>query len=307
MVAKSRSVFRSVVAFIAITNFILAPNVLALPRSGQFVVQQRSAPADLEPLAPIDREDAVALSLHPNEKVAAAGKRVLFHLDILRAQTPAERHTLVQSLPVTILRTAVDRSTNPGTELRFIARGKTRITLFVPSPDYDDGVEYSSGPSAEEPALAESCYDGPPPCATWQEQEDYIAYLADTIADMEEMESQIQEGQPSPVSVFNVSAPGVGCASAQEGEEGCAEEAATALVATGSTIVSAAGLSLAAEAAAASATTLTVATISAGWVGVGVLAAGAGMFTGLWLACVLEVLPVGDREDRFAFEPVLVL
>lgn len=142
------------------------------------------------------------------------------------------------------------------------------------------------------------------------------------------MEGEIQSPQPSPESVLNVSGPGVGCMDATDqtlegrtdgflltsvafggsGPDDCFEEAGTALVATGTTIATAVGVGVTLDAAATAGLAVATSTVVAAYAGVGILAAGAGVFMGLWIGCILELLPipVGDRESRFAFEPLLV-
>jgi hypothetical protein len=53
-------------------------------------------------------------------------------LDIASATTAAERHAAIRRLPVRVIK-STPSDAKPGTLMSFVARGKTRIQLFVPA------------------------------------------------------------------------------------------------------------------------------------------------------------------------------
>lgn len=251
---------RIIVAFIVVTNLMLAPNLLALQRSSQPVAQQWPASLDAKlqqmalKLASIDlestRDYVAALSRDADPKVAAAASRLAFHLDAL--------------------------THNPGGYARLL-----------------------SGPSVDEPLAAADCYDGPPPCATWPEMYDLRDYLddeEDTYYQLEEdLEEAEEEGEGGPIPPF--ADPG---GIVFYGEENCGTEvvAAAGSIAAGAGYV--AGAALAADSAIAAGVTLAASTVVSVYAGAFLFGVAAGVAVGVAIMCLTAApLPVANLQDPF--------
>ena len=117
-----------------------------------------------------------------NPEIAERGRRAMVHYEIGAAVNTSDRREKIRKLPVTIIRS----DSNDGRVSEFVARGKTRVRLMRSAqPSWASTEVAAAGPSvADDP-----CYDGEPPCITWQEMEDLAAYAAYTQAEMEALQA----------------------------------------------------------------------------------------------------------------------
>jgi hypothetical protein len=135
------------------------------------------------------RQAILRLMNHRDPEIAASAKRALLFVDIATAKTAAERHALIQRLSVTMT-TQPSSDGRAGVIKSFAVHGKTRLRWFVPAVPAAPAGEPLSGPAdAEAPGLwceGETEYD---PCASEQEMNDYMAFLAASQADAEAAQS----------------------------------------------------------------------------------------------------------------------
>jgi hypothetical protein len=127
----------------------------------------------------------------PDPETAASAKRALVFLDLATAKTAAQRHDLIQRLSVTMT-TQPSSDGRSGVVKSFAVRGKTRLRWFVPSePAAPAGETPPSGPAAAE-ATGLSCEGETEsdPCATEQEMNDYMAFLAAAQAEADAAQAE---------------------------------------------------------------------------------------------------------------------
>lgn len=249
------------------------------------------------------RFEAVPLLLSENPKVVARAKRTIQMYNIANARTKEQRHELIQRLPVT-----VDRQESvSGTAVTYSARGKVRLQLTLAATPFVTGnSDVTSGPSAE--TTMDDCYDGPPPCATSQEMDDLGILIADSVAEMDNAQSEGSSIDAEYSSFCGENpewcSPVLGGPSVDEDSFGCWGSIAGLFGGIGATLGLSAGASAAATSAAAAGTVLTSATVTA--FNIAIAASGVGTLVMLGVAgyCVYQAVYV--RVPDFA-EPRIVL
>lgn len=169
------------------------PRLMAYPQSAT----EQARAADVKKIPPMPErakleemyKGALLLAKDTDPRIAARGRKLVSWYEILAAKNRSEQRALIKALPVTILYTASNADNGP-TTVEFVARGKTRIRLLRSAPAVDLNAErQASGPS--DAAASEECYDGEPPCVTWEEMEELAIFTADSIAEFEAWEANL--------------------------------------------------------------------------------------------------------------------
>lgn len=265
---------------------------------------------------PVDLDHARAVlvrstrSSHP--LLAARATRALLWLDILTAKSAAERHEMIRRLPVTILR---ERATSgpAGTTVSYVAGGKTRFQRFIPAGMSGEVAATSNGGPSSGPfaaPVADDCYDGPPPCATWAEMDDLGIEIAAAQADVASAEQEYNDtcaNIPEACGDTNDSRRRAsGPSGVDSSDFACAAEAGNALTALAGSTGSLLALWLGHSAAVASGLALTAAGVV---VVLGIIASAGfvvGYYVGVWLHCALQLEPssTGGSACPAIVEPI---
>jgi hypothetical protein len=127
---------------------------------------------------------------------------VLFNIVDISTSSGAEKHNKIKRLPVSMVETkSVDG--RQGTVKNFVARGKTHFSVFVPAPNTGvvpdlETIELSPGPNEGNSSGTRNefdCYGGEPePCATQQEMDDFMSFLAYQQSEMELIQIEVDAG-----------------------------------------------------------------------------------------------------------------